>query len=197
MKAVNNVDDKSNVNIKASRKSTRTLLKAEFDPRIKKYVLYLGVLILFVTVAGILLIPFWLIFGNLYINRYFRNLHCELTTRALHFKKGVLFHTERTIPLDKIQDLTFKEGPLLRYFGLSILAVETAGQSSQSASDLSLLGIIDANRFRAKVLDQRDIVTDNIISSDDKSDSGSLNELTGILKEIRDSLYSINEKLDR
>jgi membrane protein YdbS with pleckstrin-like domain len=191
------VTDKSPAIIETSHKSTITLLKAEFDPRIKKYVLYLGALILLVTIAGILLIPFWWILGKLYINRYFENLHCELTTRALQFKKGVLFHTERTIPLDKIQDLTFKEGPLLRHFGLSILSVETAGQSSQSASDLSLMGIIDANQFRAKVLDQRDIVTNNISSTHDSVETGSLSDIIGILTEIKDSLQSINKKLDR
>lgn len=144
----------------SSSAGARTLIEAEFNPRIKTYINVLVVLICFVTVAGIALIPFWLIFGRMYLKRYFDSLFCELTTRALKFKKGVLFQVERTIPLDKIQDLTFREGPLLRHFGLSILKVETAGQSMQGGTDMSLIGIVDAREFREQVIDQRDKITD-------------------------------------
>lgn len=170
------------------------LEKAEFDPRIRKYVFYSVLTILLVTIVGIILIPFWFIFGNPYIDRYYENLHCELTTRALHFKKGVWFHTERTIPLDKIQDLTFREGPFLRYIGLSTLRVETAGQSAQAAADLSLTGIVKAQEFRGKVLDQRDIVTDNTSGRTGGRDNEE-EQTIHILKDIRDSLRSIESKL--
>ncbi len=117
----------------------------------------------------------------------------ELTTRALRFEKGVLFHVERTIPLDKIQDLTFKEGPLLKYFGLSILKVETAGGSGHGQADLTLIGIRDASDFRSQVLEQRDKVTDNKYStSTSENDESTL----AVLKEIRDSLQSIDQKMD-
>lgn len=177
-----------------SKQRAIILQKAEFDPRIKKYVLYTVLFVLVVTVIGIIFIPFWLLLGKSYINRYYNSLHCELTTRALHFKKGVWFHTERTIPLDKIQDLTFREGPLLRYLGLSTLRVETAGQSAQAAADLSLTGIVKAQEFRGKVLDQRDIVTDNT-SGRTTGRENEEEETIHILKDIRDSLRSIESKL--
>lgn len=173
-----------------------TVSEAKFDPRIKSYILWTGTALCIVTIAGILLLPLWLTLGRMYINRYFDSLHCELKTRALHFKKGVLFQTERTIPLDKIQDLTFKEGPLLRYFGLSTLNIETAGQSVQSASDMSLIGIIDSQNFRKKVLDQRDIVTD-IQSPVRLNNAGEdSSQLYPVLKEIHQTLISIEEKLN-
>lgn len=116
----------------AENKKSRVkqLFEATFEPRLKTYINVVVTGTMAITIFGIVLIPLWLILGRYYLNKYFENLYCELTTRALHFKKGVLVTTERTIPLDKIQDLTFKEGPLLKYFGLSILKVETAGQSS-------------------------------------------------------------------
>jgi putative membrane protein len=95
--------------------------------------------------------------------------------------------------LDKIQELTFKEGPLLKYFGLSILKVETAGGSGQGRSDLTLIGIRDASGFRKKVLEQRDEVTDNKYSS---SGSKSSESTLAVLKEIRDSLKSIDRKIN-
>lgn len=144
----------------SSKNKAQTLVEAEFNPRIKTYINAIVILTCIATIFGIVVIPFWLIFGRMYLNRYFRSLFCELTTRALKFKKGVLFQVERTIPLDKIQDLTFREGPLLRYFGLSILKIETAGQSVQSGTDMSLIGIVDAREFREQVIDQRDKITD-------------------------------------
>lgn len=171
-------------------------MQAKFNPRIKSYILWTGTAVCVLTIAGILVLPFWWTLGRMYIKRYFDSLHCELKTRALHFKKGVLFQTERTIPLDKIQDLTFKEGPLLRYFGLSTLYIETAGQSSQSASDMSLIGIIEAQQFREKVLDQRDIVTD-IQTPGHKEKSGpNETSLYPVLKDIHQTLIKIEEKLN-
>lgn len=172
---------------------TQILQTADFNPRIKKYLLIYGMLISIITIVGIVLLPIYFIIAPILINKYFDRLSAELTTRALRFEKGVLFHVERTIPLDKIQDLTFKEGPLLKYFGLSILKVETAGGSGQGQADLTLIGIRDASHFRSQVLDQRDKVTDNQYqSSAHETDESTL----AVLKEIRDSLKSIDQKID-
>ena len=56
---------------------------------------------------------------------------------------------EKTIPLENIQDLAFKEGPLLRYFGLAILQIETAGgQGAGPGGDLTLIGLNGAKEFK-------------------------------------------------
>lgn len=175
-------------------KPAQILQEAQFNPKIKTYILWYGTLICLVSVVLIPIIPFWLIFARFYLKRYFNHLECELTSRSLRFKKGYIFQTERTIPLDKIQDLTFKEGPLLKYFGLSILKIETAGNTGQGAADLSLIGIINAADFRTKVFNQRDVVTDNT------SSSGSSNEpdsMVSLLSDIKDSLERIEHKLNR
>lgn len=167
------------------------LQKAEFNPKIKTYLYWYGVFISLVTVIAIPLLPFWLIASPYYLRRYFDHLECELSTRSLRFKKGIIFQTERTIPLDKIQDLTFKEGPLLKYFGLSILKIETAGNTGQGTADLSLIGIVDAMNFRNRVFEQRDNVTDNQLGKGNASDES----VETILSEIRDSLQNIERKL--
>lgn len=170
------------------------IFEAKFEPRIKTYINLSVIAGLTVTIFGIILIPFWLIFGRYYLNRYFDALHCELTTRALHFKKGVLFTTERTIPLDKIQDLAFKEGPILRYFGLSSLQIETAGQSAANVVDMKLTGIVDSAEFRKKVMDQRDEVTYSRSFGSEASSSATEHPLTSLLMEISETLKKIESK---
>lgn len=178
-----------------SSDKAQTLVEAKFNPRIKTYINAIVILTCIATIFGIVVIPFWLIFGRMYLNRYFNSLFCELTTRALKFKKGVLFQVERTIPLDKIQDLTFREGPLLRYFGLSILKVETAGQSVQGGTDMSLIGIVDAREFREQVIDQRDKITD-LGPSSTKKISAPAGENSGeTLKAILETLQRIEKKI--
>lgn len=190
-----------NKNNQTHDRRTRQLSEAKFDPRLKTYIYVGGSIFCIITVVGIVLLPFWLIFGKIYINRYFDSLFCELTTRALHFKKGVWFQTERTVPLDKIQDLTFKEGPVLRYFGLSYLQVETAGQSVQGGADMSLTGIIDARNFREMVLDQRDEITDfgsrpqEPASPAAGTGAPTESDLLPLLREMNQTLKNIEQKI--
>ncbi|NGP76479.1 PH domain-containing protein [Balneolaceae bacterium YR4-1] len=168
----------------------KILATAEFNPDMKRYLLINGILVLVATIVGIVLIPIWAILAPIFIQKYFDRLHCELTTRSLRFEKGFIFHVERTIPLDKIQDLTFKEGPLLKAFGLNVLKIETAGNTGQGMSDLTLIGIIDAANFRNMVLNQRDNVTENRgTATTDQPDT------LEVLKEIRDSLKNIEAKI--
>lgn len=184
------------MNKKQANTKARTLIEATFNPRLKTYINVIAVLICCLTIVGILLIPFWLIFGRMYVNRYYNSLFCELTTRALKFKKGVIFQVERTIPLDKIQDLTFREGPLLRRYGISILKIETAGQSVQSGTDMSLIGIVGAREFREQVIDQRDKITDLGSSTSSTETPGTVNaDTANTLKAILETLQRIEQKI--
>jgi putative membrane protein len=169
------------------------LKKAEFNPRLKTYLNLYGLFLLSVTIIGLPLIPFWLLLAPIYIGKYFERLECELTTRSLRFKKGYLVQVEKTIPLDKIQDLTFKEGPLLKFLGLSILKIETAGNSASASADLSLIGILDATTFREMVFDQRDKVTE--YGSGSTEEANEKESLAQLMSEVRDSLLRIEKHI--
>lgn len=130
--------------------------KATFNPIVKTYIFWYGLFILCITIIGIPIAIIWLLgLGQWYSRHYFQKLECELTTQHLRFKKGILFQVEKTIPLENIQDLTFMEGPLLRALHLTVIKVETAGQSQHQAHEMSLIGIIDATVFRQLLLEQR------------------------------------------
>ncbi len=179
--------------LRMSQKAT-VLETAQFNPKIKSYLYWYINFLLLICVITIPIIPLGLIFAPYFIGKYFSRLHCQLTSRSLSFNKGFIFRTEKTIPLDKIQDLTFKEGPLLKAFGLSILKIETAGSSAQGTADLTLIGIVNASEFRNKVLDQRDKVTENRHHNNADLESESL---ISVLKEIRDTLKKVEAKLEK
>jgi membrane protein YdbS with pleckstrin-like domain len=132
-------------------------VKASFNPLIKPFlVLKIG----FVLVMTIIGIPFALLWffgvGRWWARHYFDKLECHLSDKTLRFRKGILVQVEKTIPLENIQDVTFVEGPILRYFQLSTLKFETAGSSVGQASDMHLTGIMDAHEFRNRILSARD-----------------------------------------
>lgn len=144
-----------------------------------------------VSLVGIVIIPFWLFVGWYFCTRYYNSLECTLTTKTVEIKKGVLFHVEKTIPLDRIQDLTLRDGPLLRALKLCMVEIETAGQSNPQGSDAKIIGIDNAKEFRDRVLQQRDLVREDQKATEEAVPADSRH----VLFEIRDALLKIEEHL--
>lgn len=168
--------------------------EAEFNPDVRKYWLLSGVWILFATIAGIPLIIFWWIFGLYFTQRYLDRMQCLLTEQSLIVRKGIFVRVEKTVPLDKITDLGMVQGPLMRYFNIEKLTVETAGQSAQGAL-ISLYGIRDAVDFRDAVLKQRDRLRSESGGADQGVQQTEKNGTFEVLVAIRDSLSRIEETL--
>ena len=179
----------------------KILLSAQFDPKVQHYMMLSVVLVLAITFIGIPLIPVWFIIGRSFHRKQWECMECDLTERSLNIRRGVLFKLEKNIPLDKIQDLAVREGPLLRRLGLSSLAVETAGSSNpQSGADATLSGVVGAPAFRDAVLNQRDLVVTTGVSApraSSPSRSAPGEPAADVLVEIRDSLHRIEGLLGK
>ncbi len=171
----------------------KIIQKAEFNPKIKIYILLTVGLFLLISVAGIPFLIIWFLGLGQYIGkRFYENLQCQLTTQHLEYKKGVLFKVEKTIPLENIQDLTFIQNPLLNLFDLRILKIETAGNSNPRGTDMKLIGILETASFKKKVLEQREILKNGRQSESNPANAGS--ETNQLLTEIRDLLNDIKNK---
>jgi membrane protein YdbS with pleckstrin-like domain len=132
-------------------------LLARFNPLIRPYLVVTMGLTLAATVVLLPLAVIWFCgVGQWWARHYYDKLECELGPTALRFRKGILFQVEKTIPLENIQDITFREGPLLKQFNLSTLKFETAGQSAGQAHEMKLVGVIDAHELRAQILERRE-----------------------------------------
>ena len=169
-----------------------TMLEASFDRGIIPYTRWVVSGFLVITVVGIPLIPFWLLYSLWYGPEYMRRLSARLTTRALEIRKGVFFRSESTIPLNRVTDLRMHDGPLMRHYNLRGMKVETAGQSGATGSEGSLVGVIDAAQFRDAVLRQRQNVLDEEQGSDSPAPAGG--DVADLLVEIRDILKRIESK---
>ncbi|MFM1832580.1 MAG: hypothetical protein RLZZ461_896 [Planctomycetota bacterium] len=139
------------------------LAEATFDrDALVKYhwVGLLPVCVFIVTIPIVIIVA--IVYAN-FLDRMIASWSATLTRRSLILRKGIFVKVERTIPLEKITDLSSSQGPIMRHFGLKRLGVETAGQlgGTEGGALVSLIGIVDPDGFRQKVLDQRDRVTDN------------------------------------
>ena len=137
--------------------STAPILRAEIDEKVKQYWLVLGLIICFFGVVTILALPLIIPIVLFACNKYLKALSVELFERKLSVKKGVFVKVEKSVPLEKITDISMVQGPLMRAFGLYRLNFETAGQSGDGAL-VTVIGIIDAEQFRERVLQQKDAI---------------------------------------
>ena len=168
---------------------------AEFNSKVCTYWLLSGALIFCYTIVGIPLLLLWFPIGLVFTKRYLDRMECMLMEKTLKVRKGILVRVEKTIPLEKITDMGMVQGPIMRYFDLHKLTIETAGQSGPGAL-VSLTGIKDVKSFREFVLNQRDAVA--VASSKSTLEAGR-HKSTGessLLTEIRDSLLRIEVKLN-
>lgn len=169
---------------------------ARFNPLIRPYLVLQVGFVLIVTVIGIPLALIWFLgAGQWWARHYFDKLHCEISDIEIRFRKGILFQIEKTIPLENIQDVTFIEGPLLKYFHLSILKFETAGQSAHQANDMQFVGIIDAHDFRQLILQRRQAVRNRMQPQKAEAGQSSNDEQLLALRAIQGQLEVITDLL--
>lgn len=136
------------------------LNEATFNPKVKTYIFFVVLFTLITTVIGWVIIPFWIFgLGQWLSGKFFKTLSCQLTNKNLKFSKGIIVHIEKTIPVENIQDLSFVGGPILRYFGLTLIKIETAGGGGpHNQNMMSMIGINDAEKFKTEILLQREKV---------------------------------------
>ncbi|HVG29511.1 MAG TPA: PH domain-containing protein [Pyrinomonadaceae bacterium] len=176
--------------------SLEPVSNAQFNPLIRPYLVCTIGFYMAATVVGIPLALIWFCgVGQWWARHYFHKLECHLGEKTLRYRKGILVQVEKTIPLENIQDVTFIEGPILRYFHLSTLKFETAGHSQGQAHDMHLTGIIDAHEFRNKILEAREALRQRSYQGHETSDITAQNSVALTAKQLA-VLQAIEHRLD-
>lgn len=164
------------------------LFSAEIDAKVKRYWLVQTFIICFFGVFTILLLPIIIPIVMVCANKYLGALSVQLYERKLSVKKGVFVKIEKSVPLEKITDISLVQGPLMRLFDIYKLNFETAGQSGDGAL-ISVTGINDAEQFRERVLAQKDAISGvNIELSSAETDADpllqSVQNIEALLKQL-------------
>jgi putative membrane protein len=172
----------------------KILQEVTFDPKVKVYWYLQGIwmhLILVFAFIGIFTLPVWIVVGWFVASKRYEHLEATLTETSIHLKQGYITKVEKTIPLEKIQDVGMRTGPLLNLFGIASIQIETAG-SSAPGSDMVLAGVIEPANFRNAVLSQRGKVSGVGAAAPSGSDDS-----LSVLTDIRDSLQRIEGLLKK
>jgi membrane protein YdbS with pleckstrin-like domain len=80
------------------------------------------------------------------------NLRYRLEGSTIRVDSGVYFLFRKSIPLERITDVVLVQGPLLRYFDIWAIRIQTAGSAQCEAT---LYGVRDPEKVREIILAQR------------------------------------------
>ena len=72
----------------------------------------------------------------------------ELRDDEINWKRGVWFRKTGIVPYNRITNLDVRQGPFMRYLGISTLAIQTAGYSGQAVPEIRIEAIEHAEELR-------------------------------------------------
>ena len=127
-----------------------------------------------------------------------------MSDRSLRIRRGIWVIHETTLTFENVQNVSVRQGPLQRYFGIANLLVETAGggQSQHDAQGMQstaahrglIEGVADAHRIRDLIMNRlRNSRTAGLGDDRDEDPSGTAwtADHLAALREIRDAVRAL------
>lgn len=81
-----------------------------------------------------------------------------MTDEAVRNRRGIWVLKENTVSFDNVQNLSVRQGPLQRYFGIEDLVIETAASGGATSNDqtaqaqsLQIVGVRNASELRDRI----------------------------------------------
>ena len=99
------------------------------------------VLILRGTVILYALLWYW-------VGLFYESMWYELRDDEINWKRGVWFRTTGIIAYNRITNLDVRQGPFMRFLGISNLSIQTAGYSGQAMPEILIEAIEHAEELR-------------------------------------------------
>jgi len=79
---------------------------------------------------------------------YYDMMAYELHDDELRWRRGVWFRTTGIVPYNRITNLDLRQGPVMRWLGISTIAIQTAGYSGQAVPEIRIEAIEYADELR-------------------------------------------------
>lgn len=83
------------------------------------------------------------------ISYFYRFRRYVIDDQAVYIYRGFIFRKSESIPLNRIQNVDTKQGPILRYFKLMDLSIETAAHGYQ----IEAIGEVTAKKLRGQLVE--------------------------------------------
>ena len=97
------------------------------------------------VLAGLLLIAVLFI---VWTRLYYDTMEYELHDDELRWRRGVWFRTTGIVPYNRITNLDLRQGPVMRWLGISTISIQTAGYSGQAVPEIRIEAIEQAEELR-------------------------------------------------
>lgn len=107
-----------------------------------------------VAAAVVAVLVLCLLFVLIWTGLYYKSVVYHLNATEMTWKRGVWFRKTGIVPYNRITNVDIAQGPVMRFFGISNLKIQTAGSSGNNGSpEISLEGVDDPEPLRAMIMD--------------------------------------------
>jgi len=103
-------------------------------------------------VAGIAILGAGGGFTVLWAHLYFDTVIYNLNETEIAWRRGVWFRQTGIVPYNRITNVDIVQGPVMRFFGISDLRIQTAGYSAKATAEIRLNGIADPTPLRDVIM---------------------------------------------
>lgn len=107
-----------------------------------------GAIDLFVAMAILGTLGVIVIIFVVWTRLYYDTMAYELHDDELRWRRGVWFRTTGIVPYNRITNLDLRQGPVMRWLGISTISVQTAGYSGQAVPEIRIEAIEHAEELR-------------------------------------------------
>jgi len=83
-----------------------------------------------------------------WVGLYYESMWYELREDEITWKRGVWFRATGIVPYNRITNLDVRQGPIMRFLGISNLAIQTAGYSGQAVPEIRIEAVEHAEELR-------------------------------------------------
>jgi putative membrane protein len=139
----------------------------------------------FLIISAVIFVPVFLTS----VFRYF-TFRYQIADEHLIIRKGLVFQSDRTVPISRIQNIDFVQNPLHRVFGVAEIKIETASGTKPEAN-MRVLSMAQLDSLRQAVFAQQKLI-DNRANGNSESQA----PVPGLDSELGDrGLQSESNKL--
>ncbi|KUG19253.1 MAG: PH domain-containing protein [Methanomicrobiaceae archaeon] len=107
-----------------------------------------GIATILIGVPVLLIIAFVAV----WIPWYYESIRYCLTGDEITLRRGVWFRRTGIVPYNRITNVDIVQGPLMRFFGISSVKIQTAGYSGQAVPEIRLDGMEKPEPLRETIM---------------------------------------------